>query len=428
VTAAHADSTTRRLGDLAPRVTRMALGIGGIGLAVALLLLWLTDGVDARRFFRAYLTAFLFVLSVGLGGFFFTFVQHLTRAGWSVTVRRLAEAAAANLTWLWILFLPILGLVVFGKGDILFSWLDVAHQDDIIKGKAAYLNKTFWIVRAVLYFLIWAGFAAFFFRNSVAQDDSGDVALTHRMQRWAPIAAILYAVTQTFAIIDWGMSLEAHWFSTMYGVYFFAASACGFFATLILVVFFLQRRGRLESDITLEHYQDMGKLLFAFGVVFWAYIAFSQYMLIWYANIPEETNWYLTRRLGGWTGVSTLLLLGHFVIPFLLLVTKHTKRIKPVLAGIAVWMIVLHYVDVYWLVMPQVPAEQIAAATTLSELQSMIETDALDLGFHPHLVDLACVLGLGGFFVAGMARRLRACALVPTHDPRLHEALAFENM
>jgi hypothetical protein len=188
------------------------------------------------------------------------------------------------------------------------------------------------------------------------------------MQRFAPIGLILYALTQTFAAFDWMMSLEPHWFSTMYPVYFFAASCCGFFAFTILLVFFLQRNGRITSEVTVEHYQDAGKLLFAFGIVFWAYIAFSQYMLIWYANIPEETGWYLTRQMGGWLMVSVLLLLGHFAFPFLAIISRHPKRMKPVIAIAAGWMLFMHFIDLYWLVKPHVPAEEFAKATSYGQV------------------------------------------------------------
>jgi len=426
--AAGPDNPRLRLGPLAGKIMLIA---GLVGLAGLLLSVLLAFSAGWDHFFRAYLTAFMFVLSIALGGLFFTFLQHATRAGWSVVIRRIAEAVAGNLLWLWILFLPILAIVVIGRGGLLYDWMDSAHAagDELYAHKRAYLNETFWVIRAVLYLAVWAGAGWFFLRNSVAQDDSGDVNLTHRMQRWAPLAAILYGLTQTFAVIDWVMALEAHWFSTMFGVYFFAASCCGFFSVQILAVYFLQRQGRIRGQITLEHYQDMGKQLFAFGIVFWAYIAYSQYMLIWYGNIPEETGWYMARQLGGWGGVSLLLLLGHFLLPFLLLVTKHTKRVRGLLALIALAMLLLHFADIYWLVMPHVPAEVIAASTTYAEVARQVADGGGELvGYHPHLMDLTCLIGLGGLLAAGTAHRLRRCALIPLGDPRLGESLAFENM
>lgn len=402
---------------------KLGAGVGGVAL---LLLAIVLKGDGWAHFLRAYLFAFVFVASITLGSLFFIIIQHATRAGWSVTVRRIAEFTSSNFLWLWILFLPILIIVMLGQGGVLYDWMDPASRDAMLEHKAAYLNSGFWIGRTILYLGLWAGFGWFFFRHSTAQDRDGNVEHTHRMQAIAPIGALLYALTQTYAAIDWIMSLSPHWFSTMFGVYFFAASCCGFFSALILAIYFLQRSGRLLNEVTLEHYQDLGKLLFAFGTVFWAYIGFSQFMLIWYGNIPEETTWYMARATGPWEPVSYLLLVGHFIVPFLLLVTKHTKRVKPVLAGIAAWMLLMHLVDCYWLVMPIIPSAELVAAPTTG----VFETDVTkaELGFAPAISDLLAVLGVAGIYVAGTIHRMTGHALAPTGDPRLGEALAFENM
>jgi hypothetical protein len=291
VSAIQGSNENRRLGALAARIAGPA-GIGGvILLVVAVLITWRSE-IAWERFLRSYLVAFCFVLSLSLGGLFFTMLQHLTRAGWSVVLRRIAEGLAGNLRWIWILFIPIvIGLFTTD----LYHWTH-AGEDLLLAHKRPFLNPTFWVIRVVIYFAVWAGLAHFFLRASVAQDASGDPKLTLRMQRIAAPGMILYAFTQTFAIIDWVMALEPHWFSTMFGVYFFAASCCGFGATMVILCFALQRSGRVTESITTEHYQDLGKYLFAFGVVFWAYIAYSQYVLIWYANIPEETAWFLVRQ------------------------------------------------------------------------------------------------------------------------------------
>jgi hypothetical protein len=204
------------------------------------------------------------------------------------------------------------------------------------------------------------------------------------------------------------MTLEPHWYSTMFGVYFFAASCCGFGATMVILCFTIQCMGRVTESITTEHYQDLGKFLFAFGVVFWAYIAYSQYMLIWYANIPEETGWFAARQLGGWKGLSILLVIGHFVGPFLILISRHPKR--------------------WWLAMPAVPVELIASVSTYAELVAEFEsTYAETYDLHWSMVDPLCALGLLGLAVAGTAAGLRGVSLIPEGDPRLSESLAFEN-
>ncbi len=269
----------------------------------------------------------------------------------------------------------------------------------------------------------------------------------------APVGILLFALTITLASIDWAMSLSPHWFSTIFGVYFFAASSAAFFSVVILTVYFLQRAGKLQGVVTLEHYQDLGKFLFAFGIVFWAYIAYSQFMLIWYGNLPEETVWYLVRSLGGWYGVSLLLLFGHFVIPFLVLVSRHSKRTKPVLAAAAAWMLFMAFVDFYWLIIPQIPGDLLAKMQTdltmnYEQLVSIYQTSFIPAeslqhlgmdtseqvtyeqvyGFVPHFVDLTWLVGLLGLYTAATVHVLGSAALIPMQDPRLSESLAFENV
>ena len=177
--------------------------------------------------------------------------------------------------------------------------MDPAHVDPIIEGKSGFLNVPFWSVRAVIYFVVFFAASKFFVGTSVAQDASGDPQLTLKMQKWVPVFIVLFALSLTFAAFDWAMSLEAHWFSTMFGVNLLAMSFCGFFSWFCVMTFVAQRQGKMLNEVTKEHWQDMGKLLFGLGIVFHAYIGFSQYMLIWYANIPEETGWFLARQVGG---------------------------------------------------------------------------------------------------------------------------------
>jgi len=201
------------------------------------------------------------------------------------------------------------------------------------------------------------------------------------------------------------MSLTPHWYSTIFGVYFFAGCILGCFALLLLVSFAVQRAGRLVHAITTEHYHDLGKLMFAF-TIFWAYIGFSQYMLMWYANLPEEIEWYHARQHGSWTTISLILLFGHFLLPFLLLMSRNVKRRKALIVAGATWMLVMQWLDVYWLVMPSKTPD----------------------GFSPSLLDLAAFVGIGGVFFAVAIRRLGNHALVPVKDPRLGESLGFENV
>ena len=451
---ASLDGDILRLGDNANMLRNVALGIGGVLLVVALVLA-ATGAVAPWRFFRGYIAAFEIVLAISLGGLIFTMIQHATRAGWSVVVRRMMEVLASNLLWIWILFIPIAYAMWRSDSLHVYEWnvQAIVDHDPVLQGKAPYLNSTFWLVRAVAFFAIWFLLARFFLMNSVRQDESGDVEYTHRMQRLAPVGILLFAVTASLASVDWMMSLEPHWFSTMFGVYFFASAAGACFAAMILMVFALQRAGYLKNTVTLEHYQDMGKFLFAFGVVFWAYIAFSQFMLIWYANIPEETTFFVIRSIGGWWPVTLLLLFGHFIVPFLAIVSKHVKRAKPVLAAAAAWMLFMVIVDFYWLCIPKVPADLLAemnpwAGTTHSVFVERFETGNLSanelshlglpedaevsymeaFGFKPTLSDIACIVGVLCLFIGGTVHRLSKHSLVAQQDPRIDESLAFENM
>jgi len=387
------------LGEFGPIVYRRSALIGGVALAVSFGLGLILRDLD--RFCHAYLVNYCYFLSLSLGALFFVVLQHLARAGWSVVVRRLAEILAANLPLMAVLALPVL----FGTG-VLYDWVhasESAHAE-LIEAKRAYLNLPFFLVRIGAYFAIWTWLSRVLLNRSVEQDASGDVDITLRLTRFSGLAVVLFALTITFAAFDLIMSLTPQWFSTIFGVYYFAGSMVGFVAVITLVAMLLQARGLLARAITIEHYHDLGKLLFAF-VFFWGYIAFSQYMLIWYANIPEETGWYLVRQSGSWLWVSLVLLFGHFLLPFLGLLPRRVKRRKPTLAFWAVWALVMHWVDLYWLIMPTHSPER------------------LPLG----LLEIGCFLGLGGLFLAGLVRAAGRSALIPVNDPRLAESLEFEN-
>ena len=382
--------------DLAPRVTRFAavVGVAGLvgGIGCALIA---EDG--AARLLRAYLVNYGYFLSLSLGALFFVLLQHLTRSGWSVVVRRLGETVACN-----VLPLAVLGIPLLVWSRHLYPWADPEVAHGLPDGKRLWLEA--FAVRAVVCFVVWVLLARFFFLTSVRQDATGDVGLTLRMQRISAPAMLAYAVTVTFFAFDLLMSLDPNWYSTIFGVYYFAGGVVGFFALLTLLAMAAQRAGKLTHAITAEHYHDLGKLVLAF-TVFWAYIAFSQYMLIWYANIPEETQWLIRRQTGGWAVVSLLLLFGHFAVPFLVLISRPAKRHKGLLAAAAAWVLLMHWVDLHWLVMPGATGRAL-----------------------PDVFEICCLVGLGGLFLAAAAYRLRDRSLIPQRDPRLAESLTFENV
>lgn len=389
------------MGRLRGYLVRAALAAGFVGLAGIAASLALFDG-GGKRLWCSYLVNAAYFLSIALGALFFVILQHLTRAGWSVVLRRLAEAVAAILPAVGLAFIPVLA----GLPHI-YHWAEpgASQHDAVLAAKAPYLDPYFFALRLLVYFGIWSWLAHYYFRRSVEQDRSGEVGLTRKMERLSAPAMVLYALTVTFAAFDILMSLDCHWYSTIFGVYFFAGSLLGFVALLIVTVFLLQRFRRIRRSVTPEHYHDLGKLLFAF-VFFWAYIAFSQYMLIWYGDIPEETQWFLKRQTGQWTGVSVALLLGHFFVPFLALLSRYPKRRPSLLVFPALWVLLFHWIDLYWLIGPELnPPGQARVG----------------------LLDLCCFLLLAGISVAAFALRLRAHSLIAERDPRLEESLAFEN-
>ena len=340
----------RRLDAAAPYASLGAGVIGLGGLAVGVLAGW-QSGWEV--FFRSYLLNYCFFVSLALGALFFVLLHHLTRAGWSVSVRRLAEFVAATLPLLAVLFLPLLVPVVLGLEGV-WEWTNKAAvaQDELLQHKQAYLNMPFFIVRVALCLVLWIWMARYYLKRSVEQDTTGDPNLTFRMQWWSGPAMLVYALTATVFAVDLLMSLNPHWYSTIFPVYVWSGSVVGFFALLGLLVYAIQRTGRLTRSVTIEHYHDIGKLAFGF-VVFWAYIAYSQYMLMWYANVPEETVWYLPRQGDGWwIGVSLMLLFGHFLAPFLALLSRYPKRRPGLLVAGCVWLLMMHWLDLYYLVAP----------------------------------------------------------------------------
>lgn len=375
-------------------------GVIGIG---ALIATYVMGASDHQQMYFSLLVSAAFFLSLGLGCLFFTIIQFATKAGWSVVVRRFAENIAYTLP---IISLITILIVWFGRHE-LFHWthVDAVAADKVLKGKSPYLNETFFAIRAALYFVVWTSLAFFFRGNSVAQDQSGDMQITRKLQNRSYPSIALFALTLTFAAFDWLMSLDPHWFSTMFGVYFFAGCAVAAFAVITVAVLLVKGGKFLDSVINQEHFHDLGKLIFAF-TVFWAYIAFSQYFLIWYSNMPEETIWYAHRMEHGWNTVSKFLAIGHFVVPFFFMLPRTIKRHKPTLLLGALWVLFMHFVDLYWIVMP------------------VLKTS----GFSVNILDLVAFIGVGGVFVALVSRNTASAAVVPYRDPRLPESLNFENI
>lgn len=372
--------------------------------AVLLLIAWLLGRADPATWLTGYLVAFVFVLTLSLGGLFFTLLIHTTRAAWGVVVRRLAEAAGATLPVFVVLFLPI----ALGAGH-LYPWIDAAHghggaHAELIAHKAPYLNLPFFLVRAAVCLAVWAALGWWFWRRSTAQDAAPDTGQARRVRAMSHVGLILFAVTITVASFDWVMSLTPTWYSTMYGVHFFAGIAVAALAFLVILALLLERLGAFDGLLTDEHLHDLGKLLFAF-VVFWAYIGFSQFLLMWYANLPEETAWYEARLSGGWRTTTLALAIGHFVLPFFFLLSRGVKRRRVTLLAGAAWMLLLHLLDVVWLIVPSVP-------------------EVHDGWLLPVVL---CTIGVGALVRGVLFAVLERAATVPVGDPRLAESLVTES-
>ena len=380
-------------------------------VGVVLLLATAVGGfADHKQFYFSYLVGWSFCLSITLGALFFVVVQHLTNARWSVVVRRLSEA----LTWAFP-FLALLGIpIILGMHD-LYHWtheelLDPndSHYDPLIAGKTPYLNTPFFIGRLVFYFAVWTFVSYRLYTLSIRQDVKPDASIKGSQYKISAIGLVLFAITTAFAGFDLLMSLDPHWFSTIFGVYFFAGSFVSALALMIFSNALIQKRGgMLEGVVTTEHYHDLGKLLFGM-TVFWAYIGFSQYMLIWYAGIPEETIWYRHRLEHGWEYHSAVLLVAHFIIPFIILLPRGNKRFLPLLTFMSVWMLIMHWFDLHWLAMPILDLQKNGHA-----------------GFH--WLDFTSWLGLFFVYFGLFMYRLSRHSLVPKNDPNLGASLKFMN-
>lgn len=353
--------------------------------------------IDSGQFFHSYLIAFIFWCTIGLGGLFFVMIHYLTNATWSLVLRRIGENIMALLPLMAIFAIPIL----FGLGD-LYHWShsDIVHSDHLLLGKSAYLNIPFFIVRLIIYFAIWIFLSSYLFRLSLRQDNAHHDSILRKAVKTSAPGMILFAITVSFFSFDLLMSLDPHWYSTIFGVYIFAGSFLNLLSFMTVNIIYLRKKCALVNEITSEHFRDLGKLIFAF-IIFWGYMAFSQYFLIWYGNIPEETVWFLHRWDGSWKIISLILVFGHFVIPFLVLFPMEIKKNIPVMLTVSVWILIMHWIDIYWIVMPSFHHH----------------------GVHLSWMDLTTMAGIGGFFTWRFRRIIYSHPLVPVNDPRLETSI-----
>jgi hypothetical protein len=393
--------------DSVGHLEKRALVVGVLGL-VGSIIGWITS---PEAFFRSYLMAFLLVLGFSLGSLGLLMLQHLTSGHWGILIRRPLEAATRVL-WpiIPLLFIPL----IFGMkylytthtvdGDKRIGWLDApktGQEHALSQLQQWYLTHNGFLLRAVIYFLVWIGLMALFNSMSRQQDvNREDRALRARFKFWAGPGIILYVFGMTFAAIDWAMSLSPHWASTIYGFLFVAGQAISAMALMIITVVMVSHAEPFSHIIQKRHLHDLGKLLFTFNML-WAYFGFSQLLIIWSGNQPEEISFYHSRLYGGWGVVAVLVLVLHFFLPFFALLSRDLKRNQALLPKLAMWMIAMRCLDLYWWTRPEFTSKAL-----------------------PTLWDFATVLALGGIWLWFFAKQLKQQPLLPLGEPKLAEAIA----
>ena len=325
--------------DLPVKVGKIGLTLLVVGLILGIAGYF----IDSFRASYSYLTSFMFLLSIGIGALFLVALEYIANATWSVPFRRISEFLASVVPYLIILVIPL----IFSMHD-LFNWTHtgVIAKSKVLQEKTPYLNSTFFIIRVIFILGVWALFYYFLIKNSRQQDSSKDQKLTKYNIKLSAVFMPVFAITLSFAAVDWIMSLEAYWYSTIFGVYFYAGATVASLAAVTLISVLLNEKGYLHSRINNEHYYSLGTLMFAF-TAFWGYIAFSQYMLMWYGDLPEETMWFIHRWNGGWKIISVILILAQFIIPFFSLISFKAKTNPKRLKFMSVWILCAHFLDVY---------------------------------------------------------------------------------
>ena len=380
-----------------------SLGLGVVGLLATGGFYFAGGPSEHATVLGGYLVAFTYWIGIVVTATIWNAIFHASAAKWMVVLRRVLEGMGAALPIFVLLFIPI----VLGM-SVVFPWVNPSRamnteQLELLSHKAPYLNVPGFLIRAAVYFAVWLAVSTRLRQLSLKQDEVGGTEPTRRM-RWLGAGSLPFlGLAITFAAFDWLMSVDPFWISTIFGVYYFAGSFLSAMCVVALVIAFNQNNPTgLGGAVTQYHLYNVGKLMLAF-TAFWTYCAFSQFMLIWIANIPEESAWYVVRMKGGWTNVGIFLIIANFFIPFFTLLSRSLKLRPRALAVVAVWLMVVHYVDIYWLVMPGLFPD----------------------GPHPHLAHLAALLGVGGITVATALWRARGHYAIPVKDPNLSYSLRY---
>lgn len=371
----------------------VAAALGGLATVIGAIL-------DPAQFFESYLLGFLFWVGLPVGSLALMSLHHLVGGGWGFAIQRVLESCSRTIPLLALLFVPIL----FGMPD-LYIWArpDVVAADKILQHKAGYLNTTFFTIRTAVFFGVWSLFIFLMNRWSVTQDKTDDEKMSDKLSRIGGPGLLVFFLTITFASIDWGMSLDPHWFSTIYGFVFAIGQGVLTMAFAIIMLFKFIDQKPFSDVVEKKHFHDLGNLLLAF-LSLWAYVNLSQFLIIWSGNLPEEIGWYLHRMHGGWGVLAIVIVAFHFFVPFALLLLRRNKRRGEILAKIAAGVILVRFIDLFWLIVPNFHQH----------------------GFHIHWLDVAAPVGMGGLWLAAFAWQLKGRELLPFNDPRLKEAFSHD--
>lgn len=377
------------------KLQQRAMVAGGVGVV----LLAFGAALWRAEFFQAYLYGYLFWMGLTLGCLGILLLHHLVSGSWGHVVQRYLESGVRTLPLMAVLFIPVL----LGMKD-LYPWTSHEHLEHAVTEKAAYLNVPFFIARQVLYFGFWITVALWLSKKSRLQDENADPRLTRQIKIFSGPSMVFFVVTVTLASVDWMMSLEPEWYSTMYGIGRIAGAALGCIAFTIVMIRFLGNRKPLVDVLSTRHLHHLGNLLMAF-TIFWAYIAFSEFLIIWSGNLPEDNMWHLRRMGNTWAAFPVILILGHFAVPFALLLSRQLKRRIEPLARIAIGILVMRLIDLYWLIYPAFNQHQIQF----------------------HWLSIVAPIAIGGIWMWLFVAQLKNQPLLPLNDPRFHDGISTQH-
>lgn len=404
------------------RVIRISGWLGLLTLIVCLAIVFFGGHSQYRKTFSySWLFACYFFFTIASGGLFWVLLHNVSNSGWGVAIRRIMEHLANMIPYIFILLIPI--LILQEPREALYEWMQKLRlasekgedPEYLLKNKAPYLTMGFFFIRFFTYAILLSGIAWLMRKWSVGQDSSGDIRPTFWARRASAGFVPVFAVSATFMAFDLLMGLDWTWFSTMWGVYIFAGSALSSMAVMILTITFLRSRGYMLKVVSLEHYHIMGKFMFAF-TVFWAYISFSQFFLYWYANVTEETKFYIIRNTEGWHYMSIFLVFGHFVMPFAFLLRQRAKKDMRQICGAACWVLLVHFIDIYWIIMPE-RGPSITANDPIMQI-------TIPYGI---ILDILAFISVGSIMVWAYLRSIGDYSIYPSRDPRLLESARLVN-